>query len=837
MKQRTKVMLSSLAAIAMSASLAVGATYALFTSDTQVDISVSSGTVSISATPKNLELYSKGVKQDGNTFEVGGTAKIVENVITIERMVPMDSVKFDIVIENYSNVNVQYRTIVKELEDTGLFPALKVSFSGRKTNKAEFEGASSYSDWALITPNDTDPTTAEPVQTVGVTIDFPDGEDQNKYQNTSCKLVVIVEAVQANADVYSGVAKIGGTAYETLEEALAKAQPNDVVELLHPGVYAPFTINTEGVTVKGIVGKNKLESTVFNVTGNNMINLMASETTIDSLWVEVLDGSTDWTAGAFNIVQSWGTGATSDDVTITNSRIYGNDKLNFAILCCNNTFTFTNNYVEGFPTAVSSMSDNGVAVNYTIANNTTNDVEYLVNGYWGKANTTGNTNIVVNNNVANDETLILLWDYAYAANANNETAINAQVKGNTNATLKVVRKANVAVVDTDETGVIYQNIVTLTGFADGKYTIARADGAEMSKDENKEVTVKNGTGVMNVAVGTYVIANETNVSYMVTVGQNAFAIDASDVAYYVTNDAQLLAAIDNEGGKTTAATIYLADGTYSADIYLTTTKWEGTTAIAATKQTGNLTFKAANGENANVVFTGTTTLGWFENKTTRTAQWNAEVSFENITFDHANAGTHSILVNSVNTSKNSNVVGKGVTLKNCTIIGDGEYGIGSASGSNTGVSKIEGCTFENGAMQVSGNFGTGLQIVGCTFNNSRVNVQGGNGVTIENCTFDATLTSAHVGDSFYMIRSNKIPMNIVGCKINIDSALTEVATAQAKWALLWSRKGGVWTVSDVTITTTTAAQAQTELLVTKVESTGSITCNDVKVNGNSYVHQ
>ncbi|MBO5480063.1 MAG: hypothetical protein J6A63_02615 [Clostridia bacterium] len=1090
MKQRTKVMLSSLAAIAMSASLAVGATYALFTSETQVDISVSSGSVNVDATAKNLELYSRGLKQDGGTFEVGGTATLVENVITIERMVPMDSVKFDIVIENYSDVSVQYRTIVKELEDTGLFPALKVSFTGRETNKAEFEGASSYSDWELVNPQDTDPTTAEHIQTVGVTIDFPDGEDQNKYQNTSCKLVVIVEAVQANADVHSGVAKIGDTAYETLEEALAMAQPNDVVEMLHPGVYAPFTVNTQGVTVKGIVGENKLESTVFQVTGDNMINLMASGTTIDGLWVEVMDGSADWRAGAFNIVQSWGTGTVSDDVTITNSKIYGNDKLNFVLLCCNDTFTFTNNYVDGFPTAISSMCDNSVAVLYTITGNTTNNVTSLLDGYWGMATTTGNPNIVVNNNVANDETLIRLWDYTYVRDA--ATSINAEVKGNTNATLKLTRNTDLAVVDTDETDIIYQNAITLSNFADGKYTVTNLDGTAVAYDDSKEVTIVGGTVInpannkqswLIVSTGNYKLESADYV-YEFAVGQNTFAIDANNVfgmqyvsnglykdanGYYVTTaeglqtlngmfqssydyskTVTLLNDIDMNGaawtevgksgkypkvfdgnnktisnmlingramfnriydnkvmtiqnltldnvtvnttksnaavlvgelfnnltldnvdvknsaisGETKVATlvgsvnnsdkswaitltvkncdlenitvtgnpndkkeerlagmvawvadkfsndkivlenntmknvniisnaeqsehhalIYISDvsatsrygvyhntdagvtvtnctyvspegfamganntyyvsadkadiltavvksvsksdesvveltaGTYSEDLNLTL--------AAIGEQKGDLVFKAAEGEK--VVLTGLTTLGLYKYGTTNLAKWSANVTFENIIFDQAQAKTHSIHLQQVNC----------LTLKNCTIIGDGEYGITSEKQTPIGSHNIIGCTFENAAIQILGNFGTNLLIDGCTFNNSRVNAQNGagNGVTVQNCTFNATLTDANVDESFYLVRGSAngggIPVTIKNCKMNIDSTVTGIAASQASWGAIWNRGATIaWTLENVEITVTVAAQAQTELKIIKTAG-GAMNMTNVTLNG------
>ena len=46
--------------------------------------------------------------------------------------------------------------------------------------------------------------------------------------------------------------------------------------------------------------------------------------------------------------------------------------------------------------------------------------------------------------------------------------------------------------------------------------------------------------------------------------------------------------------------------------------------------------------------------------------WDGNVTFEGITFDHAESAKHSLDVQDV----------KNLTLKNCTIIGDGEYGLG-----------------------------------------------------------------------------------------------------------------------------------------------------------------
>ena len=67
--------------------------------------------------------------------------------------------------------------------------------------------------------------------------------------------------------------------------------------------------------------------------------------------------------------------------------------------------------------------------------------------------------------------------------------------------------------------------------------------------------------------------------------------------------------------------------------------------------------------------------------------------------------------------------------------------------------------------------------------------------------------------------------------MNIDSELTEVATAQAKWYLLANRGTTNWTVENVAVTLTDAALAQTELDITACTSTGVINTTNLTVNG------
>jgi len=272
----------------------------------------------------------------------------------------------------------------------------------------------------------------------------------------------------------------------------------------------------------------------------------------------------------------------------------------------------------------------------------------------------------------------------------------------------------------------------------------------------------------------------------------------------------------NAASATEPTTITVAAGTYSEDIVLDARSME---------QKGNLKFVAAEG--ADVIFAGKITIGYYEKKV-GSKKWDADVAFENITFDQAAAQEHSIDIQQCND----------FAMTNCKVIGDGEYGILGTNVDNGAT--ITGTTFENAGIQSAGSFGTNFLIDDCTFNDSKVNIQSGNSVTIKDCTFDSTLTDANVGDSFYCIRSNDNAINIENTTFNIDSDLTEDAGAQAKWGVLWQRNvgGTKWSASDIEVNFSEKAMAQSGLLFNKNGTTNAaneadrITINGLNSNDN-----
>jgi predicted ribosomally synthesized peptide with SipW-like signal peptide len=202
MKKKTKVLLSSLLAISMSASLATGATYALFTSTSSVNVSVTAGKVDVKATidEESLKTYSMDVPTQVNgTFENGGIATFEGQNATLEliNVTPEDSVSFNIDVTNYSNVNVQYR-LVWAVEGK-LAEALTATVDYTPEDKTDevvaiVDNVSAWTAWNA-------PANGSETKTMEVVIDFPDAEDNNEYQGKSANIAFTVEAIQGNASV------------------------------------------------------------------------------------------------------------------------------------------------------------------------------------------------------------------------------------------------------------------------------------------------------------------------------------------------------------------------------------------------------------------------------------------------------------------------------------------------------------------------------------------------------------------------------------------------------------------------------------------------------------
>lgn len=211
MKKKVGIIASSVATIAVCASMVVGSTYALFTSEDKVDISVTAGNVEVTAVAKNL----KTSFDEAHVTKSNVQADFTDKTVTLDKMLPGDIVSFDIVIENKSNVDVKYKTSIKCTEGLELMSGLEFT-----VGTTDYSGLVSYvtewSDWK-----------GDDIITVPVTISLP-WDAGNEYKNLSCKIAYAVEAVQGNTTPTdeSELIKLKVSNAEELESALAYVSEN-----------------------------------------------------------------------------------------------------------------------------------------------------------------------------------------------------------------------------------------------------------------------------------------------------------------------------------------------------------------------------------------------------------------------------------------------------------------------------------------------------------------------------------------------------------------------------------------------------------------------------------
>jgi hypothetical protein len=199
---KRNVIVSAFMAIALCMSVVAGATFALFTSNSNVNIAITSGNVEVTATASALKVYSpkavnetgiadadNAVNENGGRFVNGGTATLTGSELKLDNMTPGDKVNFNIKVENKSTVTVKYRTRIYCGEDNGLYAGLKFSI----TNGTETYESMAITDWATLTPD------VKEVANLDCKVELP-VDAGNEYKNKSCKLVYQVEAVQGNAE-------------------------------------------------------------------------------------------------------------------------------------------------------------------------------------------------------------------------------------------------------------------------------------------------------------------------------------------------------------------------------------------------------------------------------------------------------------------------------------------------------------------------------------------------------------------------------------------------------------------------------------------------------------
>lgn len=182
---KSKVLLSSILTIVLCLSLIAGSTLALFSSESKVNVAVNSATVKVEAIASDLTV--------GSTLGAPiGSAELVGNTLTLINLVPGDYATFSINIDNQSNVAINFRTVISVASETetDLFSGLVFTVDGVELHTVDEEGNLLVADWAALAAGEGD-------KTVTVKVHLPETAG-NEYQNKTCTITYIVEAVQGN---------------------------------------------------------------------------------------------------------------------------------------------------------------------------------------------------------------------------------------------------------------------------------------------------------------------------------------------------------------------------------------------------------------------------------------------------------------------------------------------------------------------------------------------------------------------------------------------------------------------------------------------------------------
>ncbi len=779
MKKKTKVIASAVATIAMCASLAVGGTFALFTSESKVNVAISSGTVDVKATVANLQAYSGSWNAETSEYDLvistseyseaagsgyyfanGGFASVstAANTVTLNRITPMDKVSFNIVINNDSNVAVQYRTVIKVTEDDGLFGGLNVKIGAEEQ---VYGGTTTYSHWNALEAGSSDII-------IPVSIELPQGSG-NEYQGKSCVLSYSVEAVQGNVHVFDGEAWIirDGRSIETdtLADALNLAQENDVIRLARPGTYAPFTVSTKGVTVEGIIGATKADSTVFVTTADKNVQLLADNVTLKNVWVEVgaeQSGISGWaTRGALNAYT-----APHNDFTLDGCRFNGNNLVDRAFLFCKSKITVKNCTFENFKyCAFDTMDDNNTPEKIEIIGNTFKGLNIAYDIYAGKGYTGTEKNLIINNNTSDNGAIVRIWDYAQYVRPTEGSAFNAEVKGNNNISLYLTHfdNHNLTPIVTDETDIVYQMEVALPDIAAGTYTVLNADGSEITTfGDHNTTSVHNGVIVYALRAGDYMLKNAEH-TYLFTVVDHRAGVLGSgytaNITAIVANPANLQDYIDGKFGSIDGKTIILESGNYAKIELGRATKYAGSNTqyyIGGVSEENKKTFDEFYAIKTSTDWSASAYYVRNINKVTFKAADGATVSVDGLiaSSGHYYGTVHDYVLDKAYTSgsayylthKFSNIAFEGINFTAKTEI--------SSSLDTTVIDgvKFKDCSFTTGDIAPANGQGLryynennngnvkNLTVENCTFNNcyQSIYTQKINGITVTGCSFDTT---------------------------------------------------------------------------------------------------
>ena len=377
MKSKGKVLLSSIASIALCSSIAVGGTFALFTSESTVNIAVTSGKVNVVASVDSTSLTtsSMGVAQTAGEFANGGKAGFNDkSQLELSLMSPGDKAEFTVDIANNSNIAIQY----------------KVTFdvSGGLADVLECTATNADDSWLYA-------EAAATIPSVAISVELPKTVDNN-YQNvTDTVITVSVEAVQGNApivDKWDGTADTSWYNDTDTEFALSSAEQIAGLAALVDGgnTFQGKTIKLDGdldlfmmgangepVTFDPIGDKVAFEGT-FDGQGHTVANLYQSGWALGYEW------------GSYGSIGLFGevNGATIKNVTISGAETFveGGDVGGIVGSatgdCVFENITIADSDIATYNNGLGGIIGWSGAGNYTFKNITIGE-DVVLGGLWG----------------------------------------------------------------------------------------------------------------------------------------------------------------------------------------------------------------------------------------------------------------------------------------------------------------------------------------------------------------------------------------------------------------------------------------------------------------------
>ena len=272
---KKKLILGSALGIIMCSSLIAGATMALFTSESKVNIAVTSGKVDVTATATEVTTYSRGVQTQDGTFENGGTAKIEGGELILDKVTPGDKAVVALEITNNSNVAHQQRISLTGSLGAELMDQLIIGVSETDSN---FTYYSDYTTaWTKV-----DAVTEPDTTTMYVSIELPEYV-KNDWQGKECEIALAVEAVQGNADVSDTA--VANEVYLVndqtgLAKAIADMERGETV-ILYGGEENWATADIEYTEAKEITVRGYKVGTMTINAPNGTINLYNDVSTLN----------------------------------------------------------------------------------------------------------------------------------------------------------------------------------------------------------------------------------------------------------------------------------------------------------------------------------------------------------------------------------------------------------------------------------------------------------------------------------------------------------------------------------------------------------------------------